>query len=87
MRISATGGEHEIQFGNTNHSIYWFEISADDPVFVYSGGIVTSTKDTPYHCYLECLKMNMIKPGRPLTIGLTGGEICLCGYEHGNVSI
>ena len=32
----------------------------------------------------ECLKEDMGIPGRPITIGVTEGTVCLCGYEHCN---
>ena len=36
---------------------------------------------TPYHCYLGCLTQDFLQVGRPITIGMTSGNICLCGLE------
>lgn len=36
---------------------------------------------SPYNCYIQCLMQNVIEAGRPLTVGLSEGKICLCGLE------
>ena len=50
-----------------------------DPTFIAAVGAMDDA--APYTCYIECLKQNIIQVGKPLTIGLTQGNLCLCGLE------
>ena len=49
------------------------------PTFTVSAGELAEA--SPYNCYLECLKQNIIQKDKPLTIGLAQGTICLCGHD------
>ena len=53
-----------------------------NPIFSYTAGWLANA--SPYNCYLECLKMDVVRIDRPITIGLSEGNICLCGYESGD---
>ena len=63
------------------HSFYFFVLSylALSPTFTVSAGELAEA--SPYNCYLECLKQNIIQKDKPLTIGLAQGTICLCGHD------
>ena len=52
-----------------------------DPTFHVSMGDL-GEEASPYNCFIECLRQNIILPGKPLTIGLSQGGICLCGHEN-----
>ena len=58
-----------------------FHLAALDPTFTVSVGQLAESDATPYNCYLECLKQNIIEVDKPLTIGLAQGNICLCGRD------
>ena len=60
--------------------LIYLNFSVGDPTFSTSVGLL-SPDATPYHCYLGCLMQDFLQVGRPITIGLTSGNICLCGYE------
>ena len=47
------------------------------PLLPWIGG--SSADMTPYKCFLGCLKIDMVEPATPLTIGVSG-EICFCGH-------
>ena len=51
--------------------------STKKPLLPWIGG--SSSSMTPYNCFLGCLKLDMVAPGTPLTIGVSG-EICFCGH-------
>ena len=63
------------------HSFYFFALFylALSPTFTVSAGELAEA--SPYNCYLECLKQNIIQKDKPLTIGLAQGTICLCGHD------
>ena len=62
-------------------SFYFFSLFhlALSPTFTVSAGELAEA--SPYNCYLECLKQNIIQKDKPLTIGLAQGTICLCGHD------
>jgi hypothetical protein len=53
--------------------------TATSMTFQYAGG--NFPEMTPYLCYLQCLKTDLVIPGRPTTVGITEGTVCLCGLE------
>ena len=63
----------------TKKSFFFNKVS--DPTFHVSMGDL-GEEASPYNCFIECLRQNIILPGKPLTIGLSQGGICLCGHEN-----
>ena len=66
------------------HEITIFFNKVSDPTFHVSMGDL-GEEASPYNCFIECLRQNIILPGKPLTIGLSQGGICLCGHENSKI--
>ncbi len=56
-------------------------------VFTYSGGILPTSDKTPAQCEVQCLKQQLdeqASESNPLAVGITMGNICMCGFFPSN---
>ena len=72
-------------YRNSHNYTQFLIFKVSDPTFFVATGKLATP--SPYFCYLDCLRQAIIKPGKPIVIGLTEGDMCLCGHESSKLRL